>query len=127
MLYTFVLCSIDIFWTRRTTSTWSCFKITSFLLLLQENPFFYCLLLDQGLVHLLVSKISTGGITDHVGRDAMYVIRLCPILHKCIMDKRNHFYLVLLQENPFFFCLEQIWVHLLFNEISAGESTDVGR
>ncbi len=42
MLYIFVLCSIYVLWTRRTTCN---------LVLLQGNPFFYCL--DHIWVHLL--------------------------------------------------------------------------
>ncbi len=49
------------------------------------------------------------------------------MLYASIIDKTNHFYLVLLQENPFFYYLEQILVHLLVNQIiPTGGSTDVG-
>jgi hypothetical protein len=100
----------------------------SYLVLLWENPFFYYL--DQIWVHLLVSQIPTGGTTD-VGREYIHVILIFPMLYWCIMDKRNHFYLVylvLLQENSFFYChVEQIWVNnLLVSEIPIGESTYVG-
>jgi hypothetical protein len=35
-------------------------------------------------------------------------------------------YLVLLQENSFFYCLDHTWIHLLVIQIPTGESTDVG-
>jgi hypothetical protein len=120
-----------------------------YLVLLQENPFFYCL--DQIWGHSLVSQTPTGDTTDvrieymnvihlnptlfnqistgdstDVGREYMHVIHLCPMFYWCIMDKMNHFYLVLLWENPFFYCLEQIWVHLLVSQTPTGGSTDVG-
>jgi hypothetical protein len=96
-----------------------------YLVLLQENPFFYCL--DHIWTHLLVSKISTGGSTD-VGRVHM---KQCYIFVLCSIDVlwtrgRNHFYLVLLQENPFLYCLEQIRLNLIVSQIPTGESTYVG-
>jgi hypothetical protein len=43
------------------------------------------------------------------------------------MEKRNHFNLVLLQENnPFFYCLDKIWVDLLVSQIPTGGSKEVG-
>jgi hypothetical protein len=55
-------------------------------------------------------------------------IHFHPMFHRFIMEKRNHFYLVLLQENnPFFYCLDQIWVDLLVSsQISTGGSKEVG-
>jgi hypothetical protein len=50
-----------------------------------------------------------------------------PLFYVCIMDKRNHFYLVLLEENPFFYCLDQICMNLLLSQIQTGSFTDVGR
>jgi hypothetical protein len=81
--------------------------------------------LSPGTSSLLVSKMPTGGFTD-IGRDYMNALYFSPIHHRCIMDKSNHYYLNLLQENPFFYCLDQIWVHLLDSQIPTGESTDVG-
>jgi hypothetical protein len=44
------------------------------------------------------------------------------------MDKRNHFYLVLLQENnPFFCCLDQFLFHSQASQIPTGCSKDVGK
>jgi hypothetical protein len=81
------------------------------LVLLQDNPFFYCLV--QFWVHLLVSQIPTGGSRE-VARESVNTIHFHLMLYTCIMDKRNHFYLVLLQENnPFFYYLDRILVHLL--------------
>jgi hypothetical protein len=77
---------------------------------LKESPFFYCL--DQIFVHLLVSQIPAGG-SKEVGREYMNAIYFRPMFYRWIMDKRNHFYLVLFKENPFFYCLDQILVHLL--------------
>jgi hypothetical protein len=44
------------------------------------------------------------------------------------MDKRNQFYFgpILLQDNPFFYCLNHIWVHLQVSNMSTGDTTDVG-
>jgi hypothetical protein len=53
---------------------------------------------------IVVSNMPTGGFTD-VGREYTNAIDFCLIFHRCIMEKRNHFYFVLLQENPFFYCL----------------------
>jgi hypothetical protein len=58
----------------------------------------------------------------------MNAIHFCPILHTCIMDKRNHFYLVLLQENnPFFYCLDRFLFHLQASQIPTGGSKNVGK
>jgi hypothetical protein len=82
--------------------------------------------LSPGTSSLLVSKMPTGGSTD-TGREYTNDIDFYPIFRRCIMDKRNHFYLVLLQENPFFYSLHQICVHLLVSQIQIGGFTDVGR
>jgi hypothetical protein len=39
-------------------------------------------------------------------------IYFCPMLDTRISGKMHHFYWVLLQESPFFYFLDQIWVHL---------------
>ncbi len=54
------------------------------------------------------------------------------MLYTCIMDKRNHFYLVLLQENnPFFYCLDGFLFHLQASQtlptVPTGGSKDVGK
>jgi hypothetical protein len=59
----------------------------------------------------LISEIPTGG-SKEVGRENTDAINLHPMFHRCIMDKKTHFYLVLLKYNPFFYCLDQILVHL---------------
>ncbi len=75
---------------------------------------------------VVISYIPTGG-TTYVGKESMHVIHFHPMFYRYIMDKRNHFYLVLLQENPFFYCLGQIWVHILLSQTPTGGSTNVGR
>ena len=74
-----------------------------YLVLLQDyNPFFYCL--DGFLFHLQASQIPTGGSKD-VGKEYTNAIHFHPMFYRCIMDKRNHFYLVFHKErNPFFSC-----------------------
>jgi hypothetical protein len=120
MLYAFIICSIAILWTRRTACN---------LALVQGNPFLYCL--DQIWVHILVRQIrtnfETGGSTN-VGSEYTNAIHFHPIFYRCIMGKKNHFYLILLKENPFFYCcLDQIWVHILVRQIPTGGSTNVVR
>jgi hypothetical protein len=39
------------------------------------------------------------------------------MLYMCISGKIHYFYLVLLQGSPFFYCLDQIWVHLLVSQM----------
>jgi hypothetical protein len=47
--------------------------------------------LSPGNISLLVSKMpATGGFTE-VGREYTIAIDFCPIFHRCIMDKSNHF------------------------------------
>jgi hypothetical protein len=48
--------------------------------------------------------------------------------YTCISDNQNHFYLVLLEDkNPFFYCLDQNFVHSLVDQIPSGVSIHVGR
>jgi hypothetical protein len=61
---------------------------------------------------LLGSQIPTGG-SKEVGGEYKNARHFHPMFYRCIMHRRNHFYLVLLQEDPFFYCLDQILVHLL--------------
>ena len=43
----------------------------------------------------------------------MNAICFCPMFERCSIDKRNDFYMVFHKErNPFFYCLDQILVHL---------------
>jgi hypothetical protein len=44
---------------------------------------------------ILVSKMPTGG-TTYIGSKYTHAICFCAIYHRSIMDKGNHFYLVLL-------------------------------
>jgi hypothetical protein len=66
--------------------------------------------------HLLarISQIpAKSGGSKEVGREYMNAIHFCPVFYRSIMDnKRNHFYLVLFKENPFFYCLDQILVQI---------------
>jgi hypothetical protein len=48
------------------------------------------------------------------------------MFYVCVMDNVNHFNFILLQENPFFYYLDQIWVHLLVSQIPAGGSKEIG-
>jgi hypothetical protein len=43
----------------------------------------------------------------------MNTIHFRPMFYRCIFDKSNPFYLIFLKDNPFFYCLDQILVHLL--------------
>jgi hypothetical protein len=70
--------------------------------------------------------MPTGGGFADVGREYTNVKDFCPIFLRCIMDKRDYFYLVLLHENPFFYCLDPIWGHSLVSQIPTGGTTDVG-
>jgi hypothetical protein len=58
------------------------------------------------------NSIPTGGFIL-VGRICLIANRFWPMLYACSMDKTSHFYLALLKENPFFYCLDQILVRLL--------------
>jgi hypothetical protein len=49
------------------------------------------------------------------------------LLRVYYMDTRNHFYLVLLQENPLLYCPGQTWVHILVSQTPTGGSKDVER
>jgi hypothetical protein len=55
------------------------------------------LLVGQKVPTLLVHRCRTREYTNG--------IQFCPMLHRCNVDKRNHFYLFLLQETSFFLCL----------------------
>jgi hypothetical protein len=47
----------------------------------------------------------------------------------CVMDKMEDIPLQLyhlVKDNPFLYCLDQIWVHLLFSQIPTGGSKEVG-
>jgi hypothetical protein len=86
--------------------------------------------LSPGTNSFLVSyRVPAGGSTDS-GREYTNVMHFHSMLYVCIMDKRkNHFYLVLLQENHFFYCcLGKNWVPiLLVSQTPTGGSKDVGR
>jgi hypothetical protein len=57
----------------------------------------------------------------------MNAIHFHTMLYICIVDKWDPFYLFLLQDNPFFYCLVQFWVHLLVSQIPTGGSREVGK
>jgi hypothetical protein len=85
-----------------------------YLVLLQENNSFFSCLVDGFLFHLRASQIPTGGGSKDVGKEYTNDIHFCPMFYRCIMDKRNIFYLVFHKDrNPFIYCLDQILVHLL--------------
>jgi hypothetical protein len=52
--------------------------------------------LSPGTGSLVVSQIPTG-VTRDVGRDSTSVIHFHPMLYTCIMDKRNYFNLIIVQ------------------------------
>jgi hypothetical protein len=86
MLYTFVIYSMCVLWTRGTATTWSW-------------------------VHILVSQTPTGGSID-IGMEYTNAIHFCPMFYRFIMDnKKNYLQFSLALRNPFFYCLDQIWVH----------------
>jgi hypothetical protein len=75
---------------------------------------------------LLLSRPNVGSVTKvklarytsswiQRGRRGVHTntIHFCPMLYICIVDKSNPFYLIFLKDNAFFYCKDQIWVHLL--------------
>jgi hypothetical protein len=69
------------------------------------------------LTRAVLVVISTGPQKQpSVGSWQLKTAEICNVLvGLCILyASENHFYLVLLQENydPFFYCVDQIWVHL---------------
>jgi hypothetical protein len=69
--------------------------------------------LGPGTSSLLVSQIPTGGSKD-IGRECkqmLYTFVLCSI--DLLLTRGTTCNLVLLQDNPFFYCFDQIFVHLL--------------
>jgi hypothetical protein len=73
--------------------------------------------LSPGTHSLLVIQTPAGGSKD-VGREhTLNAIHFCPIFYRCIMDKKNHLQLSLASRNPFFYVLDQIWLHILVSQM----------
>jgi hypothetical protein len=75
----------------------------------------------------VVNQIPTR-TSKAVGIKYADAIQVCCIFYRHIMDKRNHLQLVVsFQGNPFFYCLDPIWVHLLVGQMPISGSKEVGR